>query len=89
MKWYANPLYQLRLHWSGVIVWLIVMVYVPFMGAFQHNVPALLIMEVSLYANLVTHFGAISGAEAAIQTLDHEEDVQGHLHRIEKKVNSA
>lgn len=50
--------------------WLACMVVIPFMHTFQgaSNLPALLIMEVSLYANFATEFGSIDAARASAQT---------------------
>ncbi len=51
-------------------VWLVAMVAVPFIPSFQglSNLAALLIMEVSLYANFATEFGAVDASKASVQT---------------------
>lgn len=66
IRFYNDPHWQLRIHWTGFWVWLCVMGAVLFLPVFKDNLSALLIMEVSLYANLITHLGAISGAESAL-----------------------
>lgn len=65
-KFYNNPDWQLRVNWIGTYLWLFMMVTVPFTPPFRHDVVGLLIMEVSLYANVVTHFTGISAAESVI-----------------------
>lgn len=44
------------------------MIAVPFDNSFTQNITALLILEASLYANFTTDFGAMSAAEAAMNT---------------------
>lgn len=60
-----DPAVQYRFHQSFMFFWIVAMVGVAFIPAFHHNVASLLIMEVSLYANFATDFGAMSSALAA------------------------
>lgn len=60
-----DPAVQYRFHQSFMFFWLLAMVGVVFVPAFHHEVASLLIMEVSLYANFATDFGAMSSALAA------------------------
>jgi len=62
--------HQLAFHGGMSVFWLLAMAAVPFMPTFQGiaSLPALLIMEVSLYANFATEFGAISATQAVLQT---------------------
>ena len=68
----TDPAWQFRFNGSFVIVWAIAMVGVLFLPTFWGvaNLPALLIMEVSLWANFATHFGAMSAGLAAMNTAD-------------------
>lgn len=59
-----DPHVQYRFHQSFMFFWVIAMAGVWFMPAF-HDIAARLIMEVSLYANFATDFGAMSAALAA------------------------
>lgn len=59
-----DPHVQYRFHQSFMFFWLIAIAGVWFAPAF-HDVAARLIMEVSLYANFATDFGAMSAALAA------------------------
>jgi hypothetical protein len=59
-----DPHVQYRFHQSFMFLWLICMVGIWFMPLF-HEMTARLIMEVSLYSNFATDFGAMSSALAA------------------------
>lgn len=65
-----GPRARVYFHTTASWAWLITMVVVPCLGAFHGaaQLPALLIMEVSLYANFATEFGAIDAARASVQT---------------------
>jgi hypothetical protein len=72
-KLIPNPKHQLAFHTFMSIFWLVAMVFVPFLSTFRnwHDstiLAALLIMEVSLYANFATEFGAVSSSQAAVNT---------------------
>lgn len=69
MRLLSDPRAQLRFHTACCWLWCFTMVAVPFLPTFRGsaNLAALLIMEVSLWANLATHLGAVSGAIAAIE----------------------
>lgn len=60
---------QAKFHLTMAWLWIIAMVATPFLPAFQglSNVAALLIMEVSLYANFATEFGSLSAAQASLK----------------------
>lgn len=59
-----DPHVQYRFHQSFMFFWLFALVSVWFLPAF-HELAQRLIMEVSLYANFSTDFGAMSSALAA------------------------
>lgn len=57
---------QYRFHFFWAWLWFLALVAIPlFPMAWGHSVPALIIQEVSLWANFATHFGAMSAALAA------------------------
>lgn len=62
--------HQLAFHSAMSVFWLVAMVIIPFLHTFQGgaNVAALLIMEVSLYANFATEFGSIAASQASVNT---------------------
>lgn len=64
-----NARAQARFHLFLTWVWIIAMVAIPFLDTFRgaQNLGALLIMEVSLWANFATHFGALSAAQASMK----------------------
>ena len=65
-----NPKHQLAFHTFMSGFWLIMMIIIPFIHTFQgsSNLAALLIMEVSLYANFATEFGSIAATQASVNT---------------------
>jgi hypothetical protein len=64
-----DPVSQYKFNRNAALIWLVTMIGVPFVGnLYDHNISALIITEVSLWANLATHFGAMSGALAAMNT---------------------
>lgn len=69
-KAFSNPESQVKFHTVMSYFWLVAMAIVPFFKTFQgaSNLPALLIMEVSLYANFATEFGSISAAQSSLNT---------------------
>lgn len=58
---------QARYHLIMSYAWLLSMIVTPFMSAFHGQIAALLIMEVSLYANFATEFGALAAAQASLK----------------------
>lgn len=51
------------------ILWFVVMIGLPFdKGLYAHSISALIITEVSLWANFATHFSGMSSALAASNT---------------------
>ncbi len=63
----TDPHLQLRFHGFFTAFWALAMIVLPFVSALWVNYPALVIEEVSLWANAATHFGAMSSAIAAIR----------------------
>lgn len=63
-----NPRHQFVFHAGMSGFWLMTIFIAPFIHTFQgiNNLPALLIMEVSLYSNFATEFGAIAAAQTNI-----------------------
>jgi hypothetical protein len=61
-----NPKVQYNFHRVMSLIWLIAMIVVPFLKAFNSDMAQLFIMEASLYANFATEFGAMSAALAAM-----------------------
>ena len=56
---------QYRFHRLWAIFWFATMLVVPFFHTLRTSIPALLILEASLWANFATHFGGMSAALAA------------------------
>lgn len=56
---------QYRFHRFWAIFWFLTMLAVPCFPSLVANLPALLILEASLWANTATHFGGMSAALAA------------------------
>lgn len=64
-----DPASQYKFNRFWAIIWGILMISVPFVPKlYGHNSSALIIQEISLWANFATHFGAMSGALAAMNT---------------------
>lgn len=60
-----DPKTQYRFHRAWALFWFTTMLIVPFFNSLRSSIPALLILEASLWANFATHFGAMSAALAA------------------------
>lgn len=71
--------HQYRFNRFFAIVWGIAMIVIPFDATlYGHNISALIIQEISLWANFATHFSGMSSALAAkntSKTLDDTTDV--------------
>lgn len=64
-----DPAAQYRFHFVLTWTWFLTMIGLPFLPSlWGHNLPALIIQEISLWANFATHFGGMSAALAARQT---------------------
>lgn len=64
-----DPAMQYRFHFALTWFWFLTMVALPFVPVlWGHTLPALVVQEISLWANFATHFGAMSAALAAQQT---------------------
>jgi len=64
LEYDAGSQYKFHLFWAWL--WFMAIVAIPFIPkAWGHSIPALIIQEVSLWANFATHFGAMSAALAA------------------------
>ncbi len=76
---------QAKFHLFMAWFWLLAMGIVPFMPTFQGvaQLAALLIMEVSLYANFATEFGSLSASQASLKadhvTIQGNDNVQVNL----------
>lgn len=63
-----EPATQYRFHFALTWFWAVTMVALPFIPVlYGHQLPALVVQEISLWANFATHFGAMSAALAAKQ----------------------
>jgi hypothetical protein len=62
----TDPRWQFVLNAFFTIFWATVMLVVPHFRWLYGNTPGLIIEEVSLWANMFTHFGALGGNLAAI-----------------------
>jgi hypothetical protein len=61
-----DPGAQYKFHFFWTWAWAVCMVALPFLPKlWAHQLSALVIIEVSLWANFATHFGAMSSALAA------------------------
>lgn len=63
----SNETAQFRFHMCMAFFWILCMFIVPFIGGFKHQIAALLIMEVSLYANFATEYGSATTQGAVIR----------------------
>jgi hypothetical protein len=64
-----DPAMQYRFHFALTWFWFLTMVALPFVPVlWGHTLPALVVQEISLWANFATHFGSMSSALAAQQT---------------------
>ncbi len=71
---------QARFHQFMAYAWLAAMVLVPFVPAFGYaqHLGLLLLMEISLYANFATEYGALSAAQSSMRvgaTIEHADVV--------------
>lgn len=63
----ASSQYRFNRFWA--ILWFVTMITIPGVPKlYAHSISALIITEISLWANFATHFGAMSAALAAINT---------------------
>src|SRR5690349_16193966 len=79
-----DPQTQYRFHLSATWFWMFCILSTPFVAAFRDNLLGMLIMEVSLWANAATHFGAMSSALAAKQTAQSSTDTLQKSSEIEQ-----
>lgn len=91
----AQTQYSFNRFW--VIFWGLTMIAIPFVPTlYAHSISALIIQEVSLWANTATHFGAMSAALAAKNTtqtigdatevvVDMSDDIE-EIHSVTDKV---
>lgn len=71
---------QYKFHFFWAWFWFLVLIAIPFIPqAWGHSTSALIIQEVSLWANFATHFGAMSAALAARQQENKLIKVEGEL----------
>jgi len=64
-----DPFAQYRFHFVLTWFWFLSMIRLPLVPKlYDYDLPALIIQEISLWANVATHFGAMSAAIAAKQT---------------------
>lgn len=61
-----NASAQYKFHFYCAWIWFLILLAIPFIPqAWGHSISALIIQEMSLWANFATHFGAMSSALAA------------------------
>jgi hypothetical protein len=72
-----DPAVRYRYHIYATVFWVVMFFVMPFLPCFwgTSNLAALLIMEVSIYANASTEFGAIDSSKAS----DSTEDIEASL----------
>lgn len=91
----VDPVEQYRFHLFMTWMWLFSMLAVTQVHAFDQNTAALMIMEVSLWANFASHFTAVGSSLAGVigahrQDELHSGPLQGLLGFIwRKKIKSA
>lgn len=62
----SDPFVQFKFHSVMACIWLIGILTIPFIPAlYGHGIAALIIEEISLYANFATEYGSMSAAIAA------------------------
>lgn len=82
----AQSQYKFNRTWA--IVWGITMVILPFFPSLYGSaVSALLIQEISLWANFATHFGAMSSALAAVNTTKTVADVANTVQDVSDDID--
>ena len=78
-----DPEAQYKFNRLWAIIWFLTMVGIPFIPTlYAHQISALLIQEISLWANFATHFGAMSAALAAMQTSKTVQDISQDVDEI-------
>lgn len=82
----AQTQYRFNRFWA--ILWGFTILIIPFIpAAYAHSVSALIIQEISLWANFATHFGAMSAALAAENTTRAATDVTKEIVDISSDVD--
>lgn len=75
-----NAATQYKFHFFWAWTWFAVLIAIPFFPqAWGHSISALIIQEVSLWANFATHFGSMSSALAAKHQESKINQVEGEL----------
>lgn len=72
----VDPVEQYHFHLAMTWLWLVVMIFVPNLSVFKNDGAALLIMEVSLWANFVSHFTAVGASLAGIIASGRQEELK-------------
>lgn len=79
----AQAQYKFNRFWA--ILWFCSLVGIPFVPSlYAHTISALIIQEISLWANFATHFGAMSSALAADKTKAIVDDMSDDIDDIGK-----
>jgi hypothetical protein len=83
-----NSQYKFNRFWA--LTWFITIVAIPFIPKlYAHSVSALIITEISLWANFASHFGNMSSALAAMNTSKTVADVADDVDDIKDDVSSV
>lgn len=83
-----DPVTQFKFHFFWTWTWFIILIIIPFVPTlYAHSLSALIIQEVSMWANFVSHFTAMSASLAAIFADGRQSEVKG-LALIKKNANS-
>ena len=73
--------YKFNRFWAAI--WFCTLITIPFVPTlYAHSVSVLIVQEVSLWANFATHFGAMSGALAAMNTSKRVNDISDDVDDI-------
>lgn len=84
-----DPHSQYKFNRMWALIWFTTMVVIPFIPTlYAHSVSALIIQEISLWANFATHFGAMSAALAAQGTADTVADTNEAVDTVLEAVTS-
>lgn len=66
---------QARFHQRMSYVWLVVMVLVCFIHIFNYSAAVLFLIEISLYSNFSTEYGALAAAQSAMKDRPSNKDI--------------
>lgn len=82
----ASSQYRFNRFWASI--WFCTMIAIPCIPSlYAHNISALIITEVSLWANFATHFGSMSSALAAMNTTKTVSNIDDNVDDIQDTVS--